>query len=182
MATPIVHAGLAVIAVSVPFLTTVQYNKSRYLQYALAAAFLACLPDFDLLTSYLWAGDVRAFHFGISHSYFFAVVVALVSRLFLPARLVWWVLALVASHVVIDSLTGKTLGWHGAVEIYPWQPFTHAPMVSPVTLFRGVQHAHWFGQYNFQVVGWDMLLYGLPCLVIMGWLLLRPGKAQIQNA
>ncbi|WP_317931313.1 metal-dependent hydrolase [Halioxenophilus sp. WMMB6] len=179
MATPIVHAGLAMIAVSTPFYWQRQFSLSKYGASLAAAALLACLPDFDLLVSLLCTGDIRTWHFGISHSYLFALVTALVCRSWLPYDKCWWVFGLVASHVLIDSLTGAELGWHSAVEIHPWWPLPVGALQAPVTLFYGVYHGNWLAPYNMQVVSGDLLAFALPAASVVAVVLVEKLSARV---
>lgn len=175
MATPIVHASLGVMAVSLPYLVGSK-SMRRVWPTLFAAAFLACLPDLDLLVSYVATGDVRTYHFGVSHSYAFALVCTLAASPWLTQRQILWMFGLIASHVLVDSLTGPMLGWHKAVTIYPWWPVSGQPLNAPLTLFHGVQHGNWFSAANFRVVVFDLLVFALPCALAMFILLKRQNR------
>lgn len=135
------------------------------------AALLANLPDVDMLWSLLAAGDHRVHHGGPTHSVTFAVLVALLVR-FLPgpepmSRSGYAVLAglLVLSHVVVDALTGPTMGFlpsHGVVAFWP---FSDNRVACPVTLFQGVNHRDlWPGALI--VAAWELVLLG-PAVVVL---------------
>jgi membrane-bound metal-dependent hydrolase YbcI (DUF457 family) len=165
MATPIVHAGLGIIAVSIPLL----YRSDRDLRSTIGLLALgaigACLPDADLLVSYVLTGDVRTYHFGVSHSYFFAILIAGFAALKFGWSGFAWAFLLVGSHVVVDSLTGPLLGASDSVGIRSMWPLTDSVFHSPLTLFLGVDHNDWLSSRNLRVVVHDLLLFGLPASI-----------------
>lgn len=180
MATPIVHAGLGVIAVSVPLLCRSRHDLRSTIGLLVCGALGACLPDADLLVSYLLTGDVRTYHFGVSHSYFFAILMAGIAALKFGRAGFVWALLLVGSHVVVDSLTGPRLGVSNSVGIRSMWPLTNSVFHSPLTLFLGVEHNNWLSSRNLRVVAHDLLLFGLPAL-ICAILVLYRARARVRR-
>lgn len=162
MATPIVHVSAGVIIASIYFFSTREIRgiePKEFCSLMLPAMFFACLPDIDLIYSYLLTGRVTDLHFGITHTFFFAAVVALLLKMlpsFSITKYSGLVFVLVLSHVVIDGLTGTLIGYSEAGGIKALAPFNDDVLVSPVTVFRGVSHAEWFTSENFKTVLSDL--------------------------
>lgn len=174
MATPIVHVSAGVIIASIYVFSVRNYRivEGRdFFSLMLPAMFLACLPDIDLIYSYLWTGRAADLHFGITHTIFFAALVALLFRAlssFSITKYTGLVFALVLSHVVIDGLTGPSVGHSDAVGIKALAPFSDDILVSPVTLFRGVSHTDWFTYENFKTVLNDLFFVPFAFLFFLG--------------
>lgn len=143
------------------------------------AVVLANLPDSDFLLGYVLHGDANSLHSGPTHSLMFVVAASLfVATVF---RQPWggWkmmplVAALIASHLVIDSLTGMVLGWHTSYGVPFLWPFEDTRFTFPFTAFPGVEHET-FGKvlslYNVKVMLIEVMTW-CPALLIL-WLGLR---------
>jgi membrane-bound metal-dependent hydrolase YbcI (DUF457 family) len=143
-------------------------------------AVLANLPDVDLLIGLLLKGDAQAYHGGVTHSIFFAVVMGLVASLILRRRFaIRWSLFVfslaVASHVLVDSFTGTHIGVHSTRGYALFWPFSQTVWPMPVTLFPGVQHdtlARLLSAHNLAVIGYEILIF-VPVIALL-WLIM-PG-------
>lgn len=139
-------------------------------------AVLANLPDVDLPIGLLLKGDAQAYHGGVTHSFFFAVVMGLVASLLLRRRFAirwsWPAFSLtVASHVLMDSFTGTNIGVHSTRGYALFWPFSQTVWPMPMTLFPGVQHdtlARLLSAHNLAVMGYEILIF-IPILAVL-WL------------
>lgn len=126
------------------------------------AVVLANLPDTDFLLGYVLHGDANSLHSGPTHNLMFVAASALfVAAVFRPPwggwRMTPLVTALIASHVVIDGLTGKVLGWHSSYGVPFLWPFEDARYTFPFTAFLGVEH---------ETLGRVLSLYNVKVMVI----------------
>ncbi len=145
-------------------------------------AVLPVLPDLDTLPYFLGThADAFWKHRGFTHSFFFALLVALAAKyLFFPemewgVRRTWgWIgtlFAAVGSHGVLDALTDGGSGvalfspFSGARFFFPVRPIH----VSPISLQR------FFGGRALEVLANEFLWIWLPLL--MAWMLLRVVRA-----
>lgn len=175
MATPIVHATAGVIIASGYLLLPRIGFKVNFYPYLMFAIVLACIPDIDLLYSFLLTGSVSTLHFGITHSVFFACSLGLIAWILgKQANNSYGLLVffLVLSHVVIDGFTGPVKGFNSTVGLQPWLPFNDVVLVSPVTLFQGVEHKHWLSITNVRTLIKDMLYVPFAALFVC-WVRLR---------
>lgn len=162
MATPIIHASAGILITSLYFLRVKDRDPILLYRLTMAGIIFACLPDIDLLYSYLLTGSVIALHFGITHTILFAIMVALMVRLLSGGSILkrtLLIFMLIFSHVIIDGLTGPERGFTESVGIKALAPFFNWALVSPFTLFKGVVHAEWFGYENMKTVLIDMLFF-----------------------
>lgn len=133
---------------------------------ALVSAFLAIVPDFDVIGFRLGVGygDIWG-HRGATHSMAFALLVSgAVALLWREARTAagWlFLFASMASHGLLDMLTdggkGVALLWpFDATRLFvPWQPIR----VSPIG-------ARFFSERGMETVRSELLTIWLPCLAI----------------
>jgi membrane-bound metal-dependent hydrolase YbcI (DUF457 family) len=146
MATSVAHGliGIATYAGFVLALPATRRLPSGSKSLVLAAL-AANIPDLDMLVSLLVHNDHVLLHGGITHSFAFAACLALVLWLF-TYRWSWQpVLAigfffLVASHVVVDWLTGPRLGFYPSHGLAPFWPLSDVSLPLPMTAFKGVNH------------------------------------------
>jgi membrane-bound metal-dependent hydrolase YbcI (DUF457 family) len=136
---------------------------------------LANLPDMDFLLGYLAAGDVHAFHSGPTHSILFALAggtgVALLLKV--PSLPLWqktlFFALVIATHVVLDAVTGPVVGAYPSIGVPLAWPFSDARMLQmPFTLFAGVQHDDWsrlVSWHNVRAMAAE-LLFLVPVLAI----------------
>jgi membrane-bound metal-dependent hydrolase YbcI (DUF457 family) len=130
----------------------------------LLAALAANIPDLDMLISLLLLSDHKLLHGGITHSFAFAGMVAI---------LVWMVgrwrglsttvaiisFFLVASHVVVDWFTGPQWGLHPSHGLALFWPVSDTPIRMPLTLFKGVIHGDLFPGALYTAL-WELMLLG----------------------
>ncbi|HEV8694971.1 MAG TPA: metal-dependent hydrolase [Lysobacter sp.] len=117
----------------------------------LAGAFVAMLPDFDVIAFKLGIAYADTFgHRGASHSLLFAACVGF-SGVFACRALrspVWltfvWLFACTASHPLLDAFTDGGLGvallwpWHDARLFAPWRPIEVSPIGASFFSARGL--------------------------------------------
>lgn len=106
-------------------------------------AALAMLPDADVIAFVFRIPYSAPFgHRGASHSFVFALIIALIARFALKQPLLL-VFAVVASHPLLDMLTDGGLGcavfWPFTSErfFFPWQPIPVAPIGAGLFSARG---------------------------------------------
>lgn len=142
MATPIGHGvlGYAVYAACSPPSADPAVSDRRALALCVV---LAIAPDFDFLPGVL-LGQPARFHQGISHSFVFAVLLAVPAALWCaPTAAVrgrYWMMFMVAyaSHLVMD-LFGPDGRLPYGIPLF-W-PLSSATFQSPITLLLGMRHA-----------------------------------------
>lgn len=141
---------------------------------------LANLPDLDFLAGFIFAGDVHAFHSGLSHSLFAALVATLIIGLFLPQGqrrgVLLWVAIAITSHIVIDLFSGPRLGLQQSYGAPLFWPFDGDRVRMPVSLFFGVNHGDWDALASLRNVGVvfsEVLVFGSICWVLRGWMKVR---------
>jgi hypothetical protein len=109
-------------------------------------AFLANLPDVDFIAGMALYGRANALHGMVTHSIAFAVVAAAVAAVlrraggygFLGSLCVYALT--VASHDVMDALSGRAVGFTGGEGVALLYPFVERKISLPVSLFHGVRH------------------------------------------
>jgi len=184
MATTLGHALCGVVILLVA--NRLRSSPTTALDWPNVALFalLANLPDMDMLVSYLLAGDVLAYHGGVSHGLLFALLAAWLTARLVTARadgvqkLGYAVLLyslVVVSHDLIDSLTGPSLGWHATRGMPLFWPLSDFRLSMPLTLFPGPQHNTWVrlvSLHNLKVMAYEALVF-LPPLV---WLCLTHSR------
>jgi membrane-bound metal-dependent hydrolase YbcI (DUF457 family) len=159
MATPVIHASIGII-ISSAYLCFASRSTPYYSRKVLfAGAVLACLADIDILYSFIITGDPLKMHFGITHTLFFSLFIALLVRALSTWRYSLWAFLLVFSHVLIDGLSGKELGFNPTHGVRLFAPFFNNRFSSEITLFHGVQHAKWFSALNMRNLFIDILIY-----------------------
>jgi len=146
MATTVAHGlmGIAVYCAAreyFPALKQLPLSPKILILVAIAAN----IPDFDIVVSFLLLGDHKLLHGVGSHSFLFAMLVAVM--VFWRGRTQQWpysfsivAFLMVSSHVVVDWLTGPKLGLyssHGSAFLWP---LIETPISAPVTIFKGVNH------------------------------------------
>jgi inner membrane protein len=141
----------------------------------LLAACAGCLPDLDLVPSYLLTGHLARLHGGPTHSLAFALLAGVVAHLTLQRSAARRALALtvglaVASHPMIDLFTGPALGLarsYGTPLFWP----LHSDRISmPLTLFKGVKHGSvsiWFTWVNLRVALLEVAMFAPPALLAL---------------
>lgn len=144
--------------------------------HLLLFAFLANLPDVDMLASYALTGDVLSYHGGATHGIAFALGCAAILAMAGAKQGRLTVLAVFAaallSHALIDSLTGPALGWHATRGMPLLWPLVDGRLSLPLTLFPGPRHDSWarlFTQHNLWVMGYELLVF----TPVLAWLLIR---------
>lgn len=135
-------------------------------------AVVACsiLPDIDSLGFHLGVPYGALWgHRGMTHSLFFAFVIAVCAAMWLDGRFHWqWRLAIVfflvmASHGVLDAMTNGGLGvaFLSPLDTHryflPWRPIP----VSPIGI------SAFFSEYGLVILGAEILLVWLPTLVFL---------------
>ena len=157
-------------------------DKPAPARFYVLAALCAVLPDADVLSSYFGATRGSLFaHRGFSHSFLFALLVALAVVLlaFRKTRAFssrWWALLcfffiVTASHGLLDALTDGGSGvaffapFDDARYFFPWRPIE----VSPLSLDR------FFGPRGAEVIRSEVVWVWLPAaaLIILAWLFRR---------
>ena len=139
---------------------------------ALLFIFLANLPDSDLLFGYLFASNPLQYHWGITHTLFFSMLVGVligyVMRMARPSSpFSGGLLALIiSSHIVMDLLTGPQWGLHESYGLKIFSPFFDVSMTSPLSLFLGVRHElnYFISSQNLLAVAIEVLVF-LPAIV-----------------
>ncbi|WP_218309503.1 metal-dependent hydrolase [Alteromonas antoniana] len=164
MATPLVHACAGVILLAIPLARGWIDVKPSVWLWVLLAMFLACLPDFDIIPSYLIFGDVR-WHYKHTHSLLFCVLAGLLIAAVWGHKVALLSTALIASHLLIDALTGLDPGLNDSYGIPALLPFSREKFGFPVTLFQGVYHDNWLSERNIRNAVIDIAIY-LPLIGI----------------
>ncbi len=129
----------------------------------LIAMSLSMLPDLDTILAVI-LGDMQKYHNNFSHSFLFALPVALLcaglfSIFFRSNFWVWFLICLLSYefHVIMDFFTaerGVMLFW----------PFTDARFASPVKLFFGLQWGlGWFSVWHL----WTIFTEGLFAVLVI---------------
>lgn len=147
----------------------------------LLAALVANIPDMDMLISMLIYGDHRILHGGITHTLFFACAGGLMMWLLANSSInrveLTMATALVLfSHVLVDFFTGPVIGFNPSHGVMLLWPFDGARMVSPVTIFRGVEHSNILPG-ALLTAAWEFVLL-LPITVMF---ILMSGKNDFQK-
>jgi len=134
---------------------------------------LANLPDVDFLIGWIAFRDFGALHSGFTHSLLFclaaAATVAAARRRFAFLPPFWPALAIVGSHLVLDSASGHLLmgPGYGVMLFYPfWLERLH----SPIALFWGPKHhnlAELLGLPNILGVLWEAVVFLPPLLLVL---------------
>jgi membrane-bound metal-dependent hydrolase YbcI (DUF457 family) len=137
----------------------------------LLAGVAANLPDLDMLVSLLLFSDHKLLHGGITHSFAFAGLMAVLLWLFgrrrgLPPLVAVSGFLLVASHVVVDWFTGPRWGLYPSNGLALFWPFSDTPLQTPVTLFKGVIHGDLLPGALYTAF-WELLIVGPPTLGLM---------------
>ena len=148
-------------------------------RFWLLTALCAMLPDADVISFRLGLRDSMFGHRGLSHSLFFALIVALLvvwlafrqARPFKTGWLVLYFFAVTASHGLLDALTDGGSGvaffapFDDARYFFPWRPIE----VSPLSLDR------FFGPRGMEVLQSEFVWVWIPAaaLVALAWLFRR---------
>ena len=134
---------------------------------------LANLPDVDFLVGWIALGDPGALHSGFTHSLLFclaaAALIGAASRRFAFLPGFWPTLAIVGSHLVLDSASGHLLMGPG-YGVMLFYPFSMDRIHSPIALFWGPKHhnfAELLGLPNFLGVLWEVLVFLPPLLLVL---------------
>jgi len=165
MATTVAHGLIGISTYCL--VAAVMPAKSRVpcsLKALVLAGAAANIPDLDMLVSLMFFSDHKILHGGITHSFAFAGLVAVLVWLLGRRRNVPPVIGLtsfflVASHVVVDWFTGPEWGLHPSHGLAPFWPFIDTRLVMPLTLFKGVEHANLLPGALYTAL-WEMLLLG----------------------
>jgi inner membrane protein len=145
-------------------------------RFWLLSALCAILPDADVVGFSLgWRGSMLG-HRGLSHSLFFALIVALLvvwlafrkARPFKRGWLVLYFFVVTASHGLLDAFTDGGSGvaffapFDGARYFFPWRPIE----VSPLSLDR------FLGPRGMEVMKSEVVWVWVPAaaLVALAWL------------
>ncbi|WP_414830588.1 metal-dependent hydrolase [Alteromonas sp. H39] len=164
MATPLVHACAGVILLAIPLARGWIDVKQPVWRWIILAMFLACLPDFDIIPSFLIFGDVR-WHYKHTHSLLFCALAGLLIAAVWGHKMAMLSTTLIASHLLIDALTGLNPGLNQSYGIPALLPFTREKFGFSVTLFQGVYHDNWLSERNIRNALFDLAIY-LPLLVL----------------
>lgn len=133
---------------------------------------LANLPDLDLIFSFLLYGDMHEIHKVYTHNFPFAVlggfVVACLFCFESGFGKTWLVgTILISSHVVMDFLAGKSLGYFETDPKNPMTllyPFSNMPFSAPFKLFYAPQTTtldHFLSFSNFWIVSYETGIFFL---------------------
>lgn len=170
MATPVAHASAGLACLALVSMALPETSRSRLLPWtALACAFAACAPDLDIALSLLLTGSTTLLHSGPTHSLWFALLAGCIAWVACRRSPMRTPLALaiglaVASHVLVDWLTGPQPGWHRSFGVPAFWPLLDERLHAPLTLFRGVRHggiAIWFTPHNLGTAAIE-LLFAVP--------------------
>ena len=149
--------------------------KNRHPHFRTLGIVCAILPDADVI-AFAFGIPYRHFlgHRGLTHSLFFAALLALVMTVLLfhhekqsvRKRLVYasYFFVCTASHGVLDALTNGGLGvafflpFDNARYFLPWRPI----QVSPIGILN------FFSAWGLRVVLSEVLWVGLPCFLLLG--------------
>lgn len=183
MATPLAHAAAGLVCLALVQAVTRSHeppSPGRWLWCAVAG----CAPDLDILVSWLFTGHLMTWHSGPTHTLAFAVAIGVLAAGLLPARRCRAAFAVslglaVASHVLVDYLTGPQWGWHPSYGVPAFWPWMTERLSSPLTLFRGVKHgsvAIWFTPHNLATAASE-LLFAIPALALSVAVLRRRSRA-----
>ena len=168
MASAFTHA---VVALAIGDIVPTQTKGWRYWTLGV---FCAVIPDADAL-GYWWGVPYDSLwgHRGITHSFFFAVLLAVVvMRLFYPSiklnSRTWWSLFCffmlsTASHSILDACTTGGLGvaffapFDTTRYFLPWRVIK----VSPIGI------SSFFSSWGLRVIVSEIIWVWLPCLVLI---------------
>jgi len=128
------------------------------------AAFAANVPDLDMLVSLLMFDDHKQLHGGVTHSFAFAALLAGIVWLAgywrgLTPAITAASFFLVASHVVVDWLTGPNWGLHPSHGVALFWPFSDTSFHAPLTLFKGVIHGNLLPGALYTAL-WELVVLG----------------------
>ncbi|HWT02388.1 MAG TPA: metal-dependent hydrolase [Pyrinomonadaceae bacterium] len=148
-------------------------------RFWLLTALCAMLPDADVIGFSFGLRGSMFGHRGLSHSLFFALLVALLvvwlafrkARPFRTGWLVLYFFAVTASHGLLDALTDGGSGvaffapFDGTRHFFPWRPIE----VSPISLDR------FFSPRGAEVLKSEVVWVWIPAatLVALAWLFRR---------
>ena len=135
------------------------------------AALAANIPDLDMLVSLLLLSDHKLLHGGFTHSFAFAALVAVMIWLLTswrewPPVLAIATFLLVASHVIVDWLTGPQVGFYLSHGLAPFWPASDSPIRIPLTLFKGVNHGNLLPGALYTAI-WELILLGPVTLYLV---------------
>lgn len=110
-------------------------------------AMLANVPDLDMIVSLILYGDHRVLHGGVTHMLLFSIftgcVVWLMAIKACQRKLIALaVVVVLASHALVDFLTGPVPGVNPTYGSMAFWPLAEARMDFPVTIFKGVEHSN----------------------------------------
>ncbi|HZX13966.1 MAG TPA: metal-dependent hydrolase [Thermodesulfobacteriota bacterium] len=116
------------------------YHSRKDKRDCLFFVFLSCLPDIDLVPGIL-IGDTFIYHHLLTHSLFFAFIVALIwSFLFRKRGYIYpflIALGLICSHIFLDMMNTDTIGVPGK-GIMIFYPFSDLRVALPLGFFTGI--------------------------------------------
>jgi membrane-bound metal-dependent hydrolase YbcI (DUF457 family) len=175
MATPIAHSLAGIACLELVRAARSKPGLELTPATLLLAASAACLPDFDLIPSHLLTGNLARLHGGPTHSLCFALLTGLVAHALLRRSRSRLELALVvtlavASHTLIDLLTGPALGLTQSYGTPALWPLVGERLSLPVTLFMGVKHGSvsiWFTWVNLRVALLEIAMFAPPLLLAL---------------
>jgi hypothetical protein len=168
MATPIAHAIVGMTCLSVTHIIWPRCVIPIRISSLFVFAVLGCLPDIDLVFSYLLMGSHLVLHSGPTHSFFFAFIIAVILCLLAPhasgqqLKIGAMIGFAVASHVIIDWFSGRQIGFFYSHKLAPFWPFFKESLSLPITLFKGVTHGGFdvtFSWLNIKLVIYELLLF-----------------------
>lgn len=113
----------------------------------LLVALVANIPDMDMIISLLLYGDHRVLHGGVTHTLFFSgaggfMVWMFAKSSFLRMELSFAAALVLFSHVLVDFFTGPSIGFNPSHGVTPFLPVVESRIISPVTIFKGVEHSN----------------------------------------
>ncbi|RTZ91451.1 MAG: hypothetical protein DSY91_05025 [Deltaproteobacteria bacterium] len=174
MPTPIAHSIVSLT------LSNGKQERGSLLKWAAFWVVLGNFADLDFIPGILM-GEPGRFHHGVTHTIFFAVILAagayrLYPVLFKGRKVHFWVfLSVTASHLFLDCLTLDTVAPFGLPLLWP---FSHTYFRFPFSLFLNVNRAMdlnvLFTWHNLLAISLEIFLT-LPILLIVWIVRYRPG-------
>ncbi|MFT5676408.1 MAG: inner membrane protein [Paraglaciecola sp.] len=136
------------------------------------AAFIANVPDLDLLVGPILGEHPHYMHGQMTHSLSFSVFVgvffllaARLSKIEVKHSAVWALCAFsgILSHVLIDWFTGPNPGMNPSFGTMILWPFSEVRIQASVTMFLGPEHAsldELFSLHNLWVMTRELIVFG----------------------
>jgi hypothetical protein len=166
MPSPVAHTLAGVVAFELLHPRAEDRVTHKSWQLLLPWIILPSLPDIDYFLSYLLYNDPRVLHGGITHTLGFAILFSLFLvpwKIFGSSLATFGIaLSLLASHLLLDMATGKTIGLSSGVGVMLFFPFSEERVSFPLILFIGPRHRtfyDWFRIENAIGIIWELLMF-----------------------